>query len=173
MSDSQPDILWEATADEKKAAAISQYMAWLESKYRLKFSCYDDLYQWSIKKPEEFWRSMVSFYQLFDFPEEQPVITNRQQDFIGVRWFESVTLNYAEMIFRRATDSHPAILFTDELNPAIRSVSWQELKKQVASLSSYEVHRHTKGRPGCCCTSQHTGSCGCFSRDTIHRCYLE
>ncbi|MCA6495534.1 MAG: acetoacetate--CoA ligase [Chitinophagaceae bacterium] len=137
MSDSQPDILWEATADEKKAAAISQYMAWLESKCRLKFSCYDDLYQWSIKKSEEFWRSMVSFYQLFDFPEEQPVITNRQQDFIGVRWFEGVTLNYAEMIFRRANDSHPAILFTDELNPAIRSVSWQELKKQVASLSSW------------------------------------
>ena len=137
MSDSLPVILWEATPDEKHSAAISQYIDWLQATHQLRFSDYDALYRWSIEQPEAFWRSLVSFYDLFSYPDSQPVITHRKKDFIGVQWFEGVTLNYAEMIFRRATDQHPAILFSDELNPAIRSVSWQELKKQVASLSGW------------------------------------
>ncbi|MBU3743507.1 MAG: acetoacetate--CoA ligase, partial [Sediminibacterium sp.] len=91
----------------------------------------------SIQYPQDFWRSLVSFYDLFSYPANKPVISHWQKDFIGVQWFEGVTLNYAEMIFRRANDRHPAILFSDELNPAIRSVSWQELEKQVASLSKW------------------------------------
>lgn len=137
MSEALPTILWEATPNEKKAAAITQYMEWLSKKHALSFSNYDELYHWSIEKPEDFWRSLITFYQLFSFPADTPVITKRHKDFIGVRWFEGVTLNYAAMIFRRATDQYPAILFSDELNPAIRSVSWQELKNQVASLSKW------------------------------------
>ena len=137
MSDSRPNILWEASPDEKKSAAISLYMEWLQVNHQLSFSNYDALYSWSIENADDFWRSLVSFYDLFSYPDRKPVITHRQKDFIGTQWFEGVTLNYAEMIFRRATDQHPAILFSDELNPAIRSVSWQELKKQVASLSGW------------------------------------
>lgn len=137
MSDSLPVILWEASPDEKKSAAISLYMEWLQVNHQLSFSNYDALYSWSIENADDFWRSLVSFYDLFSYPDRKPVITHRQKDFIGTQWFEGVTLNYAEMIFRRATDQHPAILFSDELNPAIRSVSWQELKKQVASLSGW------------------------------------
>ena len=137
MSDSPPAILWEASPDEKKASAIAQYMEWLRTNYHLSFDNYDAVYRWSIDHPEDFWRSLVSYYELFSFPADRPVITRQQKDFIGVRWFEGVTLNYAEMIFRRATDQHPAILFSDELNPAIQSVSWQELQNKVASLSAW------------------------------------
>ena len=137
MSESTPAILWEATAAEKQSAEITRYLQWLKESHQLSFSSYDELYQWSIEKPADFWRSLVAFYQLFSFPPDHPVISEYENDFIGVRWFEGVQLNYAEMIFRRATADHPAILFSDELNPEIRSLSWEALRQQVASLAHW------------------------------------
>jgi len=137
MPDITPTILWEAGDAEKKAAEITRYMLWLQQQYSLKFERYEQLYQWSIEHPDDFWRSLVSFYQLFSFPTDQPVFTRPHPDFIGVRWFEGVTLNYAEMIFRRATDQYPAIVYSDESDARLREISWEELRKQVASLAAW------------------------------------
>jgi acetoacetyl-CoA synthetase len=137
MFETTPAILWEATAAEKQSAEITRYLQWLRECHQLNFSSYDELYQWSIEKPADFWRSLVSFYQLFSFPSDQPVMSQYNNDFIGVRWFEGVQLNYAEMIFRRATADHPALLFSDELNPQIRSLSWEAMRRQVASLAHW------------------------------------
>ncbi|MFN5226386.1 MAG: hypothetical protein ACK5CP_07540, partial [Bacteroidota bacterium] len=72
MSETTPAILWEATAAEKQSAEITRYLQWLKESHQLCFSSYDELYQWSIEKPADFWRSLVAFYQLFSFPPDHP-----------------------------------------------------------------------------------------------------
>lgn len=137
MSEITPAILWEATSDEKSTAEITRYIHWLQQHHSLKFERYEQLYQWSIDYPDDFWRSLVNFYQLFSFPAGQPVFSRPNKDFIGVRWFEGVTLNYAEMIFRRATDQYPALVYSDELDSTLHEISWEALRKKVASLAAW------------------------------------
>jgi acetoacetyl-CoA synthetase len=52
------------------------------------------------------------------------------------KWFEGSTLNYAEHIFRNATNRHPAILFQSERQP-LTAISWETLKQKVAALQNF------------------------------------
>ena len=130
-----PEILWEATEDQKKSSHIFHFMQWLASEKNIHVENYEALYQWSISHAEEFWRSFVEFADIFTFPREKKVRSNWEHDFIGVKWFEGAEVNYAKAIFRNANTEHPAILYTSEQNQQIHSISWNELYQQVSSLA--------------------------------------
>jgi acetoacetyl-CoA synthetase len=132
-----PPILWKASEEEKKSSHIARFMKWLEREKKIHTHDYASLHEWSIQDPPLFWRMLAEFTSLFSFPKDKVVYNDYKDDFIGVRWFEGVELNYAQMIFRNATNVHPAILFSDESDPEIRSLSWKEMHAQVSSLAHW------------------------------------
>ena len=132
-----PQILWQATEQEKSASHITRFMQWLEKEKKRSFSDYPSLYRWSVEQPQAFWRCLALFADLFSFPEEKKATSAWENDFIGVQWFEGVELNYAEAIFRNATDAHPALLYSNENDQVIRPLSWKDLKTNVASLACW------------------------------------
>ena len=139
---STPPIVWEATDQQKKSSHIHRFMEWLKVRHSFKFDDYAQLYQWSISHTDEFWRRFVEYADIFPFSDDQVVCSKWENDFIGVKWFEGVELNYAQAIFKQYSDVRPAIHFADEQSIAMQSVSWKELYQQVSALAHW---MRTKG----------------------------
>ncbi|MCX6219327.1 acetoacetate--CoA ligase [Spirosoma sp.] len=117
---------------------LKRYMNWLFVKKGLYFRDYDDLWDWSVTDLEHFWESIWQFFDVQSHtPYHQVVFRPSQRDMIGVSWFSEATLNYAEHIFRHRTPQRPAILFSSELQPTVRSLSWDTLEHQVAAMATY------------------------------------
>ena len=106
-----PEILWEATQKQKLVSHLHRFMQWLENEKGLLFTDYPSLYEWSVKEVDAFWRYFIEYTKVFEFDKEQPVLSYNGNDFIGAKWFDGVSLNYAEIIFRNACKSSPAIVF--------------------------------------------------------------
>ena len=137
MPDIHPPILWKPSAETIQHAHLSRYMDWLRqhaSQFRIPadLDTYPALWQWSVDQPADFW---ASFWQYFDIISHTPysrVLSGVNMP--GCRWFEGATLNYAEHVFRKKNDTHPAILFQRENTP-LTTVSWQELERSTADTA--------------------------------------
>lgn len=132
-----PEILWEATDLQKQSSHIYAFMQWLHREKGLHFSDYPSLYKWSITKIDHFWRYFVEYTNVFSFSEESHVVSAVGTGFIGTRWFEGVSLNYAEIVFRNIHPDRPAILFSEESSTQVSEISWLVLYQQVANLAAW------------------------------------
>lgn len=129
--------LWNPPRQLLSQAKLKQYIDWLFVKKGLYFRNYDDLWDWSVTDLEHFWESICQFFDV-QFTTPYRFILQRADDggLIGTRWFGGATLNYAEHIFRQQTPTRPALLFAAEQWP-LRQLSWNELARQVASVSVF------------------------------------
>jgi acetoacetyl-CoA synthetase len=141
MKNTTPRILWQPTEATKQNANLTHYFHWLQQnpKYGFDFHSYDEAWQWSVDNIEAFWVSLIEY---FDIKTTQNPKLDPQNPKIlrgsmpHAQWFEGMTLNYAEHVFRKANDDHPAILFQSETQP-LTAISWQTLTQQVASFAHF------------------------------------
>ena len=129
-----PRLLWEPTQEMKENANLSQYMQWLSANKDIDFSDYHALWKWSTTEIAEFWQSLWEYFDI-QFSGSYTSITNAES-MPHTRWFEGSQINYAEHIFRAASDTHPALLFQSERH-ALRAISWQELRLHVTCFAAY------------------------------------
>lgn len=125
------NALWQPTESLKEQSNLTKYMRWLEANLGLSFMNYHALWQWSVDKPNDFWVSLLQYFEL-DFRYSQVCEGTMPQ----VKWFEGARLNFAQEVFKHETIAHPAILFQME-GEALQTISWQALREQVAALSTY------------------------------------
>ncbi|MFO7784594.1 MAG: acetoacetate--CoA ligase [Desulfatiglandales bacterium] len=124
--------LWQPSEDRIRNSHIYRFMNGLNEKHRLKFTAYDDLYQWSIQSIPEFWAAMWDFAdirasrpynQVVDDPFRMP----------GARWFEGAELNFAENLLRYR-DDRVALIFRGE-DRENRRLTYAELYDEVARVA--------------------------------------
>jgi acetoacetyl-CoA synthetase len=125
--------LWEAPAEAQANSVMRRYIDWLRETRGLQFDNYDQLWQWSTEQIEDFWASLWQFYDIQASTPYEQVLSSR--DMPGAEWFVGAKLNFAEHIFRSASDSYPAMLFQSERTP-MRPISWADLRQQVASVAA-------------------------------------
>lgn len=126
-------LLWTPSEDLKHNANVAHYINWLIATQNLSFSDYDELWQWSVDHPDEFWESLWKYFDILHDGYYTNVVTGTMPH---AQWFEGTSLNYAEHIFRKRNDSQPAIIFSSE-NGAVENISWASLYEQVASLQAF------------------------------------
>lgn len=127
-------ILWKPSPSFRENSRLSAYRDWLAEQLDLRFNDYHALWQWSVDQPATFWESISQYFKVIHHTPYREVMSRDPMP--HTRWFSGSTLNYAEHIFRRQTDKHPAIIFQSERQELIE-ISWAELRKQVAALRSY------------------------------------
>ena len=88
------ELLWRPSAALVGACNLSRYLRWLESERGLRFSDYDDLWQWSVTDLEAFWSSIADYFDVRFHAAPERVLANRGMP--GARWFPGARLNYAE-----------------------------------------------------------------------------
>ncbi|MBT1704687.1 acetoacetate--CoA ligase [Chryseosolibacter indicus] len=125
-------LLWTPSEKMKKDANLRHYIDWLRERKQLTFSDYQALWNWSVTDINSFWKSIWEYFDILHDGEISQIYSGEMP---AVKWFEGTKLNYAEHIFRKANDTHPAILFKSE-STALREVSWKELSMSVSALQA-------------------------------------
>lgn len=94
---------------------------------------YEELYEFSVSYPEEFWSSIWEFCKIIGDKGSKPYIKN-PLDVKDAVFFPTATLNYAENIIKKSPEL--AILSWDE-DQRQRHISRPELKETVAKIAYY------------------------------------
>jgi acetoacetyl-CoA synthetase len=131
MGNDQP--LWEPAAETIEQANITRYTHWLEQEKGLDFATREDVWRWSVNQLEDFWASLWDFFHIQASQPYETVLSSHKMP--GASWFPGAKLNYAEHVFRNATDQRPAILFRSERHERV-AISWHELSQQVGSVAN-------------------------------------
>jgi acetoacetyl-CoA synthetase len=96
---------------------------------------YWSLWQWSVQDLPAFWAAVWEWFGV-DSPTgyAQPLADDRMP---GARWFTGAHVNYVRQVFRAPRTDRPAVI--DVAEPGTRptrTVSWDELRRQVGALAA-------------------------------------
>jgi len=121
---------------------IRLYQNWLQEHRGLSFKSYDALWHWSVTDQDAFWQSIWDYFDLRSPTPHSAVLETAQMP--GARWFPGAQFNYVNQAFRHAEAAHAAgcaaVISHNERSLAggePRTLSWPELRRQVASLALY------------------------------------
>lgn len=134
--------LWTPSSEYIQKSGLFNYQQFLESEKGRKFSSYHDLHQWSIDNLDEFWTSLLSYFDIsYSGTYNQGVTLNsKSTDFIDTQWFEGIELSYAEHIFKQTTTERPALKFASE-SIGYEEVSWKELAEMVSRIQQFLIEK--------------------------------
>lgn len=128
-------LLWQPTPTDLQNANLTHYLQWLSTHPQAPriFTDYHQLWTWSIAEPAAFWGTIIDYFQVQLHSPYTHILSGEMP---GTQWFEGATLNYAEHVFRNATEAHPAILYAAE-STELQSMSWAELTRQTAIVAHW------------------------------------
>ncbi|MEZ5649755.1 MAG: acetoacetate--CoA ligase [Burkholderiaceae bacterium] len=116
--------LWAPSRARIDASGLAAYERWLAGRRGLQFDDYAALWQWSVDSPDAFWDSIREHFDMLTDGDPVPVLASREMP--GARWYPGLRLNYAEHVFRHATEDRPALIERREDAPA-RAIGWNQL----------------------------------------------
>src|SRR5690349_11380759 len=125
--------IWSPSPDRVAAANITRFISCVNARKSLKLAGYDDLYNWSIQQPGDFWSELARFADVRADWGNGPAIENATQ-MPGARFFPTARLNFAENLLR-FRDRHPAIVFRNDRG-CRREVSYHDLHDEVARVAA-------------------------------------
>lgn len=133
-------LLWKPSAEMAGEANLARYMQWL-SYQGIHHNDYSSLWKWSVDAPEEFWPTILSYFNiLYDGVYERPIEGDRMPH---IKWFEGMRLNFAEHVFRKRNDHSPAIVWAAETTEP-HEISWKELRESVSAFAHFLRARGVK-----------------------------
>src|SRR6185437_9783514 len=126
-------VLWEPDDKTVRDARVTHFIRWLEG-HGTSVGGYQDLWQWSVTHPGEFWTAVWDYFDVLGDRGDGPALAGDTMP--DVRWFGGATLNYARNALRTAwTDpSRTAIIFDNERGRA-GSLTYGELASEVARVA--------------------------------------
>jgi acetoacetyl-CoA synthetase len=127
------DVLWTPSPAQAEATRLAAYQRWLAAERGLRFDDYASLWQWSVDDIETFWQTVWDYFDVQADGAREPVLASREMP--GASWYPNARLNYAEHIFRQATDERPALIVRREDAPTME-VGWDQLKRDTGALAA-------------------------------------
>ena len=127
-----PEPLWRPSKDAAAEANITAFMAQAERDWGIRAPDYQVLYDWSIRKPEEFWPSLWDFTGIVAETRGERAIEH-PESMLEARFFPDARLNFAENLLRLRDDT-TAIIFWRE-DGLRREVGKRELYDQVSRIA--------------------------------------
>jgi acetoacetyl-CoA synthetase len=134
--------LWVPSDDRIAHARLTAFMRAVKEACGLEVSTYDDVYRFSIERPEDFWRTVWAFTDIRGEMGSRVVVDLHKMP--GARFFPDARLNFAENVLR-ARDDSPAIIFNGEGRRG-RTLSHADLFSEVGRCAA--AFRRAGVRPG-------------------------
>jgi len=130
--------LWIPSQEYTQSSILYHFQHFVEQKTNKKFLAYDDLYSWSIENLSIFWEAVYEYFEITYSGGYQKVLDrdNISTDFIQAKWFEGISLSYAEHIFRNKQSEKIALKYADE-KLKYREVTWCELEDMVSVIQQF------------------------------------
>jgi acetoacetyl-CoA synthetase len=130
----QPKLLWTPSDERISNTTLAAYERWLHDSRGLTFGSYEDMWRWSVAEIDEFWRTIVEYFEVRFGAGGETVLDDGRMP--GTQWFPGTTVSYPEHIFRGRDDDEVAILHTSETRPELGSWTWGELREQTARIAA-------------------------------------
>jgi acetoacetyl-CoA synthetase len=127
-------VLWTPSAEWVRSTTLSRYQRWLGDTRGLAFDSYEEMWRWSVAELDEFWRTIVEFFDVDLGAAGDTVLADRTMP--GARWFPEATVSYPEHIFRGVDAEGVAIRHTSEARPELGTWTWGELRTQTARIAA-------------------------------------
>ena len=127
------EVLWRPDSNRVTNSKLMHYMTWLKSKKNLDFEGYQDLWQWSVDKHEEFWKSVWEYFNVGKTNGYANVLNG--SSIYESKWFDGTKVNYTERVFSKRDNDTAIIAINEEYQK--KTFSYEELYFQVANLASY------------------------------------
>ena len=99
-------VLWEPSEELKAGSSLTAYMEWLRVERGIAVETYDELWQWSVDALDEFWASILDYFDVRASTPYEAVLGSREMP--GAEWFPGARLSYAEHVFRDRDDAEVA-----------------------------------------------------------------
>ncbi len=120
--------LWSPTAERSEHSRMKTFMEEVNEKFEKNFQTYDELFQWSVEQPADFWGAFWYFSGI-RYSKDFDTVVDDPKKMPGAKWFEGARLNFAENLLPRRDDK-TAIIFRGEAEFE-RRVSYAELYDQA------------------------------------------
>ncbi len=125
--------MWEPSPERIRRATVTRYQDFLKRTRGLEFADYDALWEWSVDDLDEFWTSIVEFFEIRFSSQPEAVLSGREMP--GAHWFPGGRVSYAEHIFRGKEPGTVAIRHASELRE-LGEWTWSELRAQTAAIAA-------------------------------------
>jgi len=124
--------LWEPSAARIEASNLTRFRVEANARHGLAMADYDDLYDWSLRRPAEFWSLVWDFCGVIADAPAATVLA-KGAHLTEARFFPGARVNFAENLLRRRDDA-PALIFHGE-DVVRRELTWRELYDTVSRLA--------------------------------------
>ena len=112
-------ILWKPKISKK--SHVSKFIDNINRKNNLQIGKYEDLYEWSISNPNQFWEETWKYSNIISSSDYHEIVDDITK-MPGAEWFSGAKLNFAENLLR-FRDDRPAIHYKSE-NSKIRTITY-------------------------------------------------
>ena len=116
--------LWQPEDLSINSTNMQRFAKQLQREFNLVFEDYQQLHQWSVDQPQQFWQQIWNFSAIRASQQPQEVLVNGDQ-FPGAKWFSGARLNYAENALRNRSDKTALISRLE--NGSRKTLSYAEL----------------------------------------------
>jgi len=137
------EILWQPSEEQIKQTNMYRFIQYVNGRYNLSISDYQELYQWSVEQIPDFWAAIWDFADIIHSQSYEQVVDDLTK-MPGAEWFVGARLNFAENLLRYR-DDELAIIFKGENQEPVRltyAKLYDEVARTAASLKELGV------RPG-------------------------
>jgi acetoacetyl-CoA synthetase len=129
-----PRAVWTPAPEAAAGSTMGAFARWLQAASGREVADYDELWRWSVRDLDGFWRGIWDYFAL-----GTPVAAGRAlaEDVMpGAVWFPDARVNFAAHLLRpRADEDAVAVVSVAETGPA-RTLSWARLRGEVAALAA-------------------------------------
>ena len=125
--------VWRPSAARTAESNLTRFTACLNARRGMKLDGYEQVYTWSVSRPEDFWTELARFADVRAEWGQGPVLQDRER-MPGARFFPNARLNFAENLLRY-NDDQAAIVFVNERGGR-RQISHRELRQEVARIAA-------------------------------------
>lgn len=123
--------IWEPSPERIAKSNLTRFIRAADDQWGVRASDYRSLYEWSIERPEQFWKSVWDFAGVIAETAGDIVIANHESMF-DAKWFPDARLNFAENLLRRRDNDIAVVFWCEERYR--RSLSYEQLYDLVSRI---------------------------------------
>ncbi len=127
----ESNILFNPPEEWKSQSNLRQYMDWLKKNNKLEFNDYQELWNWSRTRIDEFWLSILDYFEVDFEGKFNEVYSSTRMP--GVKWFDGIQLNYGSHLARNKTPDQPALIECNE-SGLKKTMFWSEVNETASAL---------------------------------------
>ena len=134
MENKDLNVLWRPSSKIKEESNLNQFIKNFVDEFKNQSDVkYEELWKWSIEKPENFWDSIWDYSNVLG--EKGDILLKDKDKMPGARFFPNAKLNYTENVLKNKNE--PLAIISEREDGLKSKISTLELKDKVLKLAGW------------------------------------